>query len=51
MSKIYLIFVVVIVSLAIFWTEKSFSQQTTILAPDGSVTICQVGSNGIVICV
>jgi len=37
--------------LAIFYTEKAFSQTTTILAPDGSVTVCQVGSNGIVICV
>jgi len=37
--------------LAIFYTEKSFSQTTTILTPDGSVTVCQVGSNGVVICV
>ena len=39
------------VALAIFGTEKAFSQTTTIYAPDGSVTVCQVGSNGIVICV
>jgi len=51
MSKIYLVFGLVMVALAIFWTEETFSQTTTILAPDGSVTVCQVGSNGIIICV
>ena len=51
MSKIYWIFITVMAALAIFWTEETFSQTTTILAPDGSVTVCQVGSNGIIICV
>ena len=51
MTKINVIFISIIAALAIFYTEKTFSQTTTILAPDGSVTICQVGSNGIVICV
>ena len=51
MNKVYLIFVIVMSALAIWGTEKAFSQTTTILAPDGSVTICQTGSNGIVICV
>jgi hypothetical protein len=51
MTKIHVIFISIIAALAIFYTEKSFSQTTTILAPDGSVTVCQVGSNGIVICV
>jgi hypothetical protein len=51
MSKTYWIFIIVMAALAICWTEDTFSQTTTILAPDGSVTICQVGSNGIVICV
>ena len=51
MSKIYFIFGLVMVALAILWTEKTFSQTTTILAPDGSVTVCQVGSNGTIICV
>jgi hypothetical protein len=51
MTKIHVIFISIIAALAIFYTEKTFSQTTTILAPDGSVTICQVGSNGIVICV
>lgn len=51
MTKIYLIFIVVMAALAIWGTEKAIGQTTTILAPDGSVTICQVGSNGIVICV
>jgi hypothetical protein len=51
MTKIHVIFISIIAALAIFYTEKTFSQTTTILAPDGSVTVCQVGSNGIVICV
>ena len=51
MNKIYWVFIVVMAALAIFWTEETFSQTTTILAPDGSVTICQTGSNGIMICV
>ena len=51
MTKIHVIFISIIAALAIFYTEKTFSQTTTILVPDGSVTICQVGSNGIVICV
>ena len=51
MNKVYLIFVIVMAALAIWGTEKALGQTTTILAPDGSVTVCQVGSNGIVICV
>jgi hypothetical protein len=51
MSKIYWIFIVVMAALAIFYTEQSFAATTTILAPDGSVTVCQVGSNGLIICV
>jgi hypothetical protein len=50
MNKTYWVFIVVMAALAIFWTEETFSQTTTILAPDGSVTICQV-YNGTVICV
>ena len=51
MNKIYWLFIIVMAALAIWGTEKAIAQSTTILAPDGSVTICQVGSNGIVICV
>ena len=50
MNKIYWLLVIVMAALAIFWTEETFSQTTTILAPDGSVTVCQV-YNGTVICV
>jgi hypothetical protein len=50
MSKTYWVFIVVLAALAIWGTEKAIGQTTTILAPDGSVTVCQVGSNGIVIC-
>jgi len=50
MNKTYWVFIIVMAALAIFYTEKSFGQTTTILAPDGSVTVCQV-YNGTVICV
>ena len=43
MNKIYWIFVIVMAALAIWGTDKAFSQTTTIFAPDGSVTVCQVG--------
>lgn len=51
MSKIYWIFVIVMAALAIWGTEKALAQTTTILAPDGTVTVCQVSSNGTVVCV
>jgi hypothetical protein len=51
MTKIYWIFIIVIAALAIWSTENAFSQTTTIYAPDGSVTICQISSNGVIICV
>ena len=51
MNKFHLVFIVIMAALAIWGTEKALGQTTTILAPDGSVTVCQVGSNGIVICV
>lgn len=51
MSKVYWLFIIVMAALAIWGTEKAFAQSTTILGPDGSVTICTTGSNGIVICV
>jgi hypothetical protein len=51
MSKTYWVFIVVLAALAIWGTERAMAQTTTILAPDGSVTVCQVGSNGVIICV
>ena len=51
MSKIYWVFIVVLAALAIWGTERAMAQTTTILAPDGSVTVCQVCSNGVIICV
>lgn len=51
MTKVHLVFITIMAALAVFYAKKTFSQTTTILAPDGSVTVCQVGSNGIVICV
>ncbi len=50
MNKTYWIFIVVLAALAIWGTEKAMAQTTTILAPDGSVTVCQVSSNGVIIC-
>ena len=50
-KKIYWVFIVVMAALAIYSTEKALGHTTTILALDGSVTVCQVGSNGIIICV
>jgi hypothetical protein len=50
MNKIYWIFGLTMVALAIWGTEKVLADTTTILAPDGSVTVCQV-YNGTVICV
>jgi hypothetical protein len=51
MSKIYWVFIVVMAALAIWGTDKALAETTTIFAPDGTVTVCQVGSNGIVVCV
>jgi hypothetical protein len=50
MNKTYWVFIVVLAALAIWGTEKALGQTTTILAPDGSVTVCQV-SGGVIICV
>lgn len=50
MNKIYWVLIIVIAALAIWWTEDALAQTTTILAPDGSVTVCTTGQN-IVICV
>jgi hypothetical protein len=50
MNKIHFIFIIVVAALAIFYTEKSFSETTTILSPNGTVTICTTGQ-GIVLCV
>ena len=51
MSKIYWIFIVVMAALAIWGIEKALADTTTIFAPDGTVTVCQVSSNGTVVCV
>jgi len=50
MSKTYWVFIVVLAALAIWGTEMAIAQTTTILAPDGSVTVCQV-NGGVIICV
>jgi hypothetical protein len=50
MNKIYYALIIFLAAVAIFYTEKSFADSTTILAPDGTVTICTTGQ-GIVLCV
>jgi len=50
MNKIHWIFVMVVAALAIFYTEKCFSQTTTIVSPNGTVTVCQI-YQGVVVCV
>lgn len=50
MNKFHLIFIVIMAALAIWGTEKALAETTTILAPDGTVTVCQVSKN-VVICV
>jgi len=50
MSKIHLIFIIVIAALAIWSTEKALAETTTIFAPNGTVTVCTTGQ-GIVLCV
>jgi len=51
MNKIYWVFITILSALAIWGTENTLADTKTILAPDGSVTVCQVGSNGVIICV
>ena len=50
MNKVYWLFIVVMAALAIWGTEKALAQTTTILAPDGTVTVCTT-SKGMIICV
>jgi quinol-cytochrome oxidoreductase complex cytochrome b subunit len=50
MSRIYWIFVIVMAALAIWGTEKSLAETTTIFAPNGTVTVCTTGQ-GMIICV
>ena len=50
MNKTYWVFIIVLAALAIWGTERAMGQTTTILAPDGSVTVCQV-NGGVIICV
>ena len=50
MNKIYLVFIIVIVALAIWSTEKALADTTTIFAPDGTVTVCTTGKD-MIICV
>jgi hypothetical protein len=48
MNKTYWIFIIVMSALVILGTDKAFSQ--TIIAPDGTVTVCTV-SQDMIICV
>jgi|APGre2960657373_1045057.scaffolds.fasta_scaffold265983_2 hypothetical protein len=50
MSKLYWIVVIVVCGLALWVTEDVFSQDTTIILPDGSIVRCIETVNGIVSC-
>ena len=50
MNKIYWIFIIVMAALAIWGTEKALAETTTILEPNGTVTVCTTGQ-GMIICV
>jgi hypothetical protein len=49
MNKIYIIFIIVLTSLAIYSTEKAMADSTTVVSPNGSITIC-TRVNNVVIC-
>ena len=50
MSKIYIVFIIVMAGLAVWGTEKALADTTTIFAPDGTVTVCQFYKD-IIVCV
>lgn len=50
MTKVHLLFIIVVALLAIWGTEKALADTTTIFAPNGTVTVCTTGQN-VVICV
>jgi hypothetical protein len=50
MSKRYLISVIVICALAIWGIEKTFSQITTVVLPDGKVLTCTTLPSGNIVC-
>jgi len=49
MNKIYIIFIIVLTALAIYSTEKAMADSTTVVNPDGNVTIC-TRTKDLVIC-
>ena len=50
MSKIYIVFIIVMAGLAVWGTEKALADTTTIFAPDGTVTVCQFYKD-VIVCV
>ena len=50
MSKLYWIVVIVLCALALWGTEKAFSQITTIVLPDGKVLTCTTLPSGNIVC-
>lgn len=39
------------ISFLFLLTVEALADTTTIMSPDGSITVCTVGDNGVVICV
>lgn len=40
MNKVYIIFVILLAALALYSTEKAMADSTTVVSPDGHITIC-----------
>ena len=40
MNKVYIVFVIVLAVLALYSTEKAMADSTTVVSPDGHITIC-----------
>ena len=40
MNKVYIIFVILLAALALYSTKKAMADSTTVVSPDGHITIC-----------
>ena len=49
MTKIYLLFIVVFIALAIFTSAKAFAEVKTVVSPDGTITACTIQKD-LIIC-
>jgi hypothetical protein len=49
MTKIHLLFAVVVILLAIFTSVQAFAEVKTVVSPDGTITVCTIQKD-LVIC-